>query len=277
MTPAQRAQLALLVEAAATPTPGAVDRHRDHADLRLEHLLAGAVGAADGLAAAAGGEPLGASFERAVAGMADAQTAGNTQFGALLLLVPLVRAAATDALSPSGASAVVAATTVADAADFVRAFDRVEVAVDDPPAELADVDVRSPRAAAAAVEHRGLTLADLMAASAGVDGIAREWISGFERTFGAADRLGELDGPLPDRAATVFLELLAVTPDPFVAKRHGEAVAADVRDRARSVLDGPDDPDDLAAALVEAGVNPGTTADLVAGGMYVALERGATV
>lgn len=277
MRPAQRAQLALLVEVAATPTPGSVDRRRDHPDLRFEHLLAGAVGAADGLEAAAAGEPVGASFERAVAGMAAAQPAGNTQFGALLLLVPLVRAAASDDLTPAGASAVVEATTLADAVAFVRAFDHVDVAVGEPPAHLVDLDVRSPTAAAEAVEARELTLADLMTRSADVDGIAREWTTGFERTFGATERLYDREGPLPDRAATVFLELLAAVPDPFVAKRHGMAAAEAASERARGALEGDPDPDDLAESFVSEGVNPGTTADLLAGGLFVALERGASV
>lgn len=277
MRSAQRAQLALLLEVAATPTPGSVDRHRDHPGLRFEHFLAGAVGAADGLAAAAGDEPLGAAFERAVAGMAAAQTAGNTQFGALLLLCPLVRTAAADALTPEGVTDVVAGTTVSDAAAFCRAFDAVDVAVGEPPPDLADLDVRDPDAAARAVEDRGLTLADVMERSAPTDGVAREWTTGFERTFGAAQALLGREGTVLERAASVYLELLAEGPDDFVTKRHGESAAEGVAERARSARDGALDPEALADALVDEGLNPGTTADLLAAGLYVALERGLVV
>lgn len=277
MRPAERAQLALLLEVAATPTPGNVDRRRDHDDLRFAHFLAGAMGAGDGLRAAARGEPVGTAFERAVGGMAAAQSAGNTQFGALLLLVPLVRAAGEGELTPAAVSSVVDATTVADATAFCRAFEAVDVGLDDPPPALADVDVRRPGEAAAAVEHRGLTLAELMARSAEVDGVAGEWTTGFERSFGAADRLREADGHLTDRAATVFLELLAEAPDPFVVKRHDVEAAERASAGARAVLDGDRDPDELADSLVRTGVNPGTTADLLAAGLYIALERGATV
>lgn len=277
MTPARRAQLALLLEVAATPTPGAVDRRRDHSDLRFEHLLAGAVGAGDGLSAIAAGEPLGAGFERAVAGMAAAQTAGNTQFGALLLLAPLVRAAATDALTPAGATRVVEATDVDDAVGFCRAFGHVDVALADPPEGLTDVDVRQPAEAARAVERRGLTLAELMDRSAPRDGIAREWATGFERTFEAAGSLGDRAGPVTDRAAAVFLELLADAPDTHVATRHGEATAERVSERARAAIEGDLDPDEVAQSFVDEGVNPGTTADLLAAGLFVALERGLPV
>ena len=105
MSPADHAELALLLEVAATPKPGNVDRDHDYPDLRFEHFLAGAVGAAEGLRMANERGPtaplVGEAFERAVAGMSQ-QDGGNTQFGCLLLLVPLVRAAARDDLSPAG-------------------------------------------------------------------------------------------------------------------------------------------------------------------------------
>ena len=119
MSPVDHAALALTLEVASTPKPGNVDRHRDHEDLRFEHFLAGAVGARSGLelAGTVGDDPpsLGDAFERAVRGMSQ-QSGGNTQFGCLLLLVPLVRAAATDRLSPDGLRGTTAATTVDDAA-----------------------------------------------------------------------------------------------------------------------------------------------------------------
>lgn len=277
MTPADHAQLALLLEVAATPTPGAVDRDHDHPDLHFAHLLAGAVGAGDGLADAAAGGPVGAAFETAVRGMAGAQTAGNTQFGALLALVPLVRAAATEELTPEGVQAVVAGTTVDDAVAFCHAFDHVDVALADPPTELAEIDVRDPAGAARAVEHREWTLATLMDRSAGADAIAREWTTGFERSFGAAAAIAAADGPVADWGASVFLELLAEAPDTHIATRHDAATAQRVSERARATVEGNGDPDVLARDLLTAGINPGTTADLLAAGLFVALERGLTV
>jgi triphosphoribosyl-dephospho-CoA synthase len=205
------------------------------------------------------------------------QEGGNTQFGALLLIVPLVRTAARGDLSRAGASEVVEATTVADAADFYRAFDHVDVAVDDPPPDMGDLDVRLGSDAVPAIESRGITLREVMERSADRDGIAREWTGGFERTFAAARGIEDREGPVPDRAADVFLELLAEEPDTFVATRHDEATAAEASERARAALDRDVTPETLAEELVAAGINPGTTADLVAGGLYVALERGVPV
>ena len=273
---ARNAELALLLEVAGTPKPGNVDRRRDHPDLHFDHFLAGAVGASPGLRLAAGSRSLGEAFERSVAGMAE-QRGGNTQFGALLALCPLVRAASRDDLTLTGVERVVAETTVDDACAFYRAFDHVGVAVDDPPEGMADLDVRRGSDATAAVRDRGLTLADLMARSADVDGIAREWTDGFPGTFAAAERIAADDGPVSERGARVFLRLLADEVDTFVVKTSGDAAAREATERASAVLAGEEDPETLADEFVERGINPGTTADLVAAALFVALERGVEV
>ena len=172
-TVAQDAQLALLLEVTGTPKPGNVDRAHDHDDLRFEHFVTGAVGALPGLRLAADGEPVGDAFERAVAGMSQ-QAAGNTQFGALLVLTPLVRAAADGDLSPDGARAVAEATTVEDAAGFYRAFEHVDVAVEEPPAGMEPLDVRRGAAAIPTLRERALTLSDVMDRSTDVDGRDRK-------------------------------------------------------------------------------------------------------
>jgi triphosphoribosyl-dephospho-CoA synthase len=282
MTPADRAQLALLYEVAATPTPGNVDRERDLADLRFGQFLAGAVGARPGLRAAARtGEAapgVGVAFERAVGGMADA-AGTNTQFGALLLLAPLVRtAAAAESLTPENVSAVVEGTTVADAAAFYRAFEHVDVFVGDPPTDAEPLDVRRGADAVSAVEERGVSLTAVLELGAEEDGVAAEWTRGFPRTFRVTDRLVDGHGPLPDRAARAFLAELAAEPDTLVAGRHGDRVAREVSDRAAALTAADGDSDAVrafAADLVARGVNPGTTADIVAAGLFVALDRGA--
>ncbi|WP_418285811.1 triphosphoribosyl-dephospho-CoA synthase [Halorubrum sp. DTA46] len=329
--PVDDATLALLLEVAGTPKPGNVDRHRDLGDLHFESFLGGAIGARAGLELAAiagdagdagdastgGGDDspsLGRAFERGVAGMAD-RAGTNTQFGCLLSLVPLLRATAEGDLTPPGLDRVTRATTVDDAIAFYRAFEHVDVAVADPPADADELDVRQGVDAAPALRARETTLRDVMALSAGVgdsgpdgpervpDRNAQEWVEGFPRTFRAAEWMLRDEGPLTDRAARAFLGLLAAEPDTLVAANHGPETARETSERAAALLggahavdSGPDgvaDPSDidaaavhdadldaaeeLAAALVEEGINPGTTADLVCAALYVALRRGAEV
>ena len=280
-TPVDNAQLALLLEVSGTPKPGNVDRHRDLDDLRFEQFMAGAVGARRGLQAAADGESVGDAFNNAVDGMS-AQTGGNTQFGCLLLLVPLIQATAEESLTPAGVQAVVESTTVEDAVDFYTAFEFVDVAVDDPPSEADALDVRRGGEAAETLRERGLTLYDIMALSADPagrvgDGNAREWISGFKRTFRAADALLADSGPVGDRTARVFLDILAEEPDTLVAINHGEDVAREVSARAAAVDGDLAAADALADEFVAAGYNPGTTADITAAALFVALQRGLSV
>ncbi|NLV14880.1 triphosphoribosyl-dephospho-CoA synthase [Haloarcula argentinensis] len=273
---AENAQLALLLEVSGTPKPGNVDREREYDDLRFEHFMAGAVGARSGLDRVAEGDPIGPAFETAVEGMAG-QSGGNTQFGALLVLTPLVATAADGRLSPSGADAVVRETTVEDAAAFYRAFEHVDVAVDDPPDGLEPLDVRRGSDAIPELRARELTLFDVMASSADVDGVAAEWVSGFERVFEASEWLLDGSEPVADRASEVFLELLAAEPDTFIVTRQDRETAEEVQERAQAVLDGDEDATDLAEEFVRRDINPGTTADIVAGALFVALERGLDV
>lgn len=275
-TPAANAQLALLLEVAGTPKPGNVDRHRDHDDLRFEHFLAGATGAREGLEMAARGAAVGDAFERAVDGMRH-QEGGNTQFGCLLLLVPLVRAAATGSLSPRTVTEVCTDTTIADAAGFYRAFEYVDVAVDAPPEGMDELDVRRGADAIPAVRERELSLYDVMEVSADRDGNAAEWTGGFPRTFREAEHILDDDGVVGDRVSRAFLRLLADREDEFVRLSAGPAAAREATERARAVLAGEEDAEALAAEFVRRGINPGTTADITCAALFVALERGLAV
>ncbi len=286
-TPVENAELALLLEVAGTPKPGNVDRHRDLDGLRFEQFLAGGVGSATGLRAAADGAPVGKAFERAVRGMSR-QSGGNTQFGCLLLLTPLVSAAADGELSREAVQERCRGTTVDDAVAFYRAFEHVDVAVGDPPEGADDLDARRGSDAEPALRERGMTLWDVIELSADPDeGVpdtnAREWAEGFPRTFDAAEAILNDEGPVLDRAARCFLRELASEADTLVATSHGESVAREVRERAASTLAdveeaGSLDPaEQLAETFVDEGINPGTTADRVAAALFVALERGLRV
>jgi triphosphoribosyl-dephospho-CoA synthase len=68
--------------------------------------------------------------------------------------------------------------------------------------------------------------------------------------------------------------LLSREPDTFVVDTHGRDAARSVMVRAQEAREGgPDLVEAFAESLVEAGINPGTTADVTAGALFVALER----
>ena len=263
MTPVERAQMAMMLEVTASPKPGNVDRCHDSEGTRLEHFLASLILARPALERAASGDGgLGEVFREAVS-LTAAHAGGNTHFGALILLVPLLRGG-----DIPGAIRAVGGSTVEDALEFYRAFalTKVRMLPGDP------LDVADPRALGT-IRERGLTLLRVMEHSKEQDMVAREWVNGFALTRRAADLLL---GSGCGREAVVgaFLRLLATGTDTFIVKEHGPLVAEEVRERAAGILAGTGDLEAFDADCIARGINPGSTADIIIAGIYVALGEG---
>jgi triphosphoribosyl-dephospho-CoA synthase len=253
---------ALVLDTAVGRKPGVVDRYHDHPDQRADQFVAGALGAMDGLTAAADDGPLGAAFHTAVAGMVEA-AGTNTHFGSLLLLIPLVRAAAEDRLDPQGVEEVLAATTVEDAVAFLDALRVVDVRLAPIGEDAAALDAADPGRAIATVERERLTWTDLLARSP-VDANAAIWHSGFTPVFETADRFAR-SLPLGPQIPAVFTETLQRHRDSHIIASHGEGTARWVQHlaahaRSRAHLD---------AQLRTRGVSPGATADHVTAAVFI--------
>jgi triphosphoribosyl-dephospho-CoA synthase len=255
--------MAMMIEVTAYPKPGNVDRNHDFEGTRLEHFLASAIFARPALEKAAGGlGGLGEVFREAVR-LTAAHGGGNTHFGAFILLVPLLRGG-----DIPGAIRAVRASTVEDALEFYRAFSltKVRMLPGDP------LDVTDPRALDT-IRERGLTLLDVMEHSKEHDMVAREWVAGFPLTRKAADLLHE-SGCGRKGVVDAFLRLLATETDTFIVKEHGQLVAGEVRRRAGEVLAGREDLAAFDAECIARGVNPGSLADILIAGFYIALGEG---
>src|SRR5207245_2153333 len=138
------------------------------------------------------------------------------------------------------------------------------------------------------------TLLDAMRLAADRDGIAHEYATAFEVTFGtgapALDRARGAGLSWDDAIVETFLTLLAAHPDTHIARRGRRTLAADVSQQARGALaaggvgsaagrraieemdrrlrDSRDSRDSRNRA------NPGTTADLTAAAIFVVLLGG---
>jgi triphosphoribosyl-dephospho-CoA synthase len=271
---ATAAQLACLLEASA-PKPGNVSPGRHFADVRYEHFLASA--AAIGLPFAdAGNRPVGATILRAATATSQ-WTRSNTNLGIVLLLAPLARAAALGGELRQTLRTVLDQTTVADARDVYAA---IRLASPGGLGEAAEQDVHT---------EPTVTLLEAMSLAAGHDSVAREYATGFAITFetavpalmrARADRLS-----WDDVVVETFMTVLAESPDTHIARRGGPELAADISQRAAEVLRAGGvrsnegrralgyfdhslrDPRNVG--------NPGTTADLTAAAIFVALLQGA--
>jgi triphosphoribosyl-dephospho-CoA synthase len=272
---AAAAQLACLLEVSA-PKPGNVSPGRHFADVRYEDFLASAA-AIGGPLGGADGRPVGGTVRLAMEATAR-WTRTNTNLGIVLLLTPLARAA----LGSEGAALrdpvrrVLEATTIEDAREVYAAIRRAA------PGGLGHVEDQD------VAGEPDVTLVEAMRLAARRDGIAREYATAFETTF-------ELGAPALDRArrdglgwddaiVETFLRLLAAAPDTHVARRGGDAMAAQVSERARAALaaggvrspEGKRAIDEMDRALRDPRhlASPGTTADLTTAAIFVVLLGG---
>jgi triphosphoribosyl-dephospho-CoA synthase len=136
-----------------------------------------------------------------------------------------------------------------------------------------------------------LTLLETMRLAAHRDGVAREYATAFETTFGIGVPVLEQarrDGlPWDDAVVETFLTLLAHAPDTHIARRGGDEVAKAVSDHAQRALaaggvrstSGRQAIDEMERTLrtIAPGspkpnvANPGTSADLTAAAIFVVL------
>jgi triphosphoribosyl-dephospho-CoA synthase len=292
---AQYAQLAMILEVSATPKPGNVDRDHNYPDTHFEHFLASAVSVYPVLEQASqdhGG--IGRYIHKAVLESGKWQKGGNTHFGAFMLLLPLVMAAgklakmneSTPEIFPelkSRTIELVQNTTVEDAVEIYKAFSQAGVKVKD----VSDLDLNDP-ASIDNIRSNGTTLYQLMEISSSYDMIAREWISGYLLTFSCANSiLGKKEQIcINDAVVWSFLEILSGNPDTFIGIKFDGPTAENVSARAKSIVNtievsGFDDArNDVRAfdeALIRDGINPGSTADIIIAGLFVALMGGLEV
>ena len=300
------ATLAALLEVSAYPKPGNVHRTRDLPDTRYEHFLAGSValGGAMGRLAVRGYEAeegerrwneigLGGLILGAVTDSLAWQGGGNVNLGVVLLFAPIAAAAGStlrrheeiDVEDLRGKLELVTrSTTPEDAAlvyEAIRAAMTPRVL-----GEVDELDVYDPESTSELVE-KGLTLLDVFGLCSERDHICREWTSGFNVTFeGGHPYLKAALESSDVNTATVdtFLHILSGNPDSLIARKSGDALAEEVSGRAGRILEeggcgseaGGEMLLELDDELAEAGgaLNPGTTADLTASSLFVALLEG---
>jgi triphosphoribosyl-dephospho-CoA synthase len=286
------AQLACLLEASAAK-PGNVSPGRRFDDLEYEDFLAAAAAIGEPLSGAAA-RRLGPTIRLAVEATAR-WTRSNVNLGIVLLLSPLTRAAMEVLGSDPGTGRLKGLSRPVPGSDPIRSAARAmlaETTVEDAREVYAAIRLASP-GGLGRVETQDvagepdITLLEAMRLAADRDGIAREYATGFEMTFGTgvpALERARCDGlSWGDAVVETFLTLLSAASDAHIARRGGAALAADVSRRARAVLDAGGVRTDAGRRAIE-GMDrdlrdprhhgsPGTTADLTAAAIFVALLR----
>lgn len=302
-------QLAMVMEVSAYPKPGNVDRNHDYEDTRFEHFLASAVSVHPVMENAAKCKTgVGSLIHSAVRESANWQNGGNTHFGAFILLIPLAMAAG-DILNKkheftieelvSCAHEIVKGTGTQDAIEFYKSFETAKVRVN-PVDEFDLQDSNSLKS----LDEENTTLYDLMEISRGYDLIADEWVTGFKRCAYCGEMiiahmmdsrdLGQSDTfdrsvrsrlDVNDAVVYAFMKTLSENRDTFIQTKFDESTADYVSGRARDILlkfeQHEVDFDSVRLAveefddeLLSKGINPGSTADIVIAGLFIALLGG---
>ncbi len=264
--------LACLLEATA-PKPGNVHRGADFDDLTFHDFVVSAA-LVGPLVAEAQQAPVGATILAAVRATRE-HVGTNTNLGMLLLLTPLAAVPRSTPLQ-AGIPDILQRLTPADARDVYAA---INLAASGALGQVEQYDLHD-----APPEN----LLDAMRLAASHDSVARQYVENFQAVFEQAAKWLR-EGPargwsLTDTIIHTHVRLLSVESDSLIRRKCGEAVAAEVSRRAAEVLalgvpDGPA----FRAALADFDFwlrcdghrrNPGTTADLIAAGLFVGLREG---
>ena len=265
--------LACLLEVSA-PKPGNVHRGADFDDMTYLDMAASAVAIAPALEGVAADGRLGQCVLAAVVATRRV-TATNTNLGTLLLLAPLAIVPQDDPLR-SGVARVLRGL---DAADARCVYEAIRVAQPGGLGKVTEADVAGPPPT---------DLLSAMRLAADRDLVARQYIDGFAEVLDLVVpwlQEGLARGwPLAEAIVHAQMRLMSRFPDSLIARKCGAAVAAQASAMACDVLAAGSPGDetyqrgllDLDFWLRSDGHrrNPGTTADLIAGGLFAALRDG---
>lgn len=273
-TISQCATLACLLEVSA-PKPGNVHRAADFEDCTLNDFLASAVAIGPVM-----GESINTSVGRTILSGVQATravTQANTNLGIILLLAPLAAVPRVESLE-LGIEKILHGLTPEDSKNTYEAI------------RLANPGGLNPRGESvndmSTSEPPPSRLLDAMKLAENRDMVARQYTHSFRDVFQSVVPL--LIDPqiesISDRIVATQLELMRQFPDSLIQRKCGEELATESSTRAAQVIEaGPIGSESYHAALADFDFwlrsdgnrrNPGTTADLIAAGLFVALRDG---
>ena len=266
----QCATLACLLEV-ITPKPGNVHRGADFEDLTLQDLV---------ISASVIGAPMESAISQGV-GQAVLQAiqatrrvvATNTNLGTILLVAPLAAVPRHKSLT-QGIGSVLAALTEQDSRDV---YEAIRIARPGGMGQVEAMDIR---------ESAPVDLLAAMRAASERDLVAKQYVCEFrtilEEVVPHLLDHHSLGWPLQQAIIHTQLHLLSRYPDSLILRKCGQSTADQAAGMATAVLQaGPPGSGEYEAALADFDFwlradhhrrNPGTTADLIAAGLFAALR-----
>jgi len=301
---ARAGQLASALEVSGYPKPGNVHRTRNLKESTFEQFIASSVAIGPVLLEVAergfkakkrktGLEQigLGDAIKYAIEDTMKWQRNGNTNLGVVMLLVPLAAAAGLT-LAKDGKveiknlrrnlSRILKATTCKDA---VNVFEAIVIADPAGLGKVTHLDVNDRRSLQK-IREEGISLYDVMEMSSSWDNISKELVTGMRITFTFGyphvRRIYEETNDMNVTTVGTFLEILSKYPDTLVGRTHGKRTADEVTRKARVIVNRGGMLTSIGESLVarldtdlrSRNINPGTTADLTASSLMLAIIAG---
>jgi len=287
------AQIASVLEVSGHPKPGNVHRTQDFDDMVFEDFLISGIVIGDEIKKAAkrglkyqGRKDkfnqihLGKLIKQAVL-ETDKWIANNTNLGIIMLLTPISAAAgmSTDLDDlRTNVDKIMKATTSQDA---VNLYDAINIADAGGMGEQEDLDVSSQKSKNSLLEQ-DISMFDVLKISSEWDLLAFELTNKMPVTFevGYPTFLNHKTEHGINRATVqTFLTILANYPDTLISRKYGNSVASKVSQDAKIILEkggtltdkGLNMLKSFDQDLMDNKLNPGTTADLTASSIMVAI------
>ncbi|MCW4033469.1 MAG: triphosphoribosyl-dephospho-CoA synthase [Candidatus Bathyarchaeota archaeon] len=298
-------QLAMLLEVSAYPKPGNIHRTADFKDTKYEHFLASTIAIGEQFRYASNigvkiskkeieleNIGIGRAINNTVSDMLSWQSGGNTSLGVIILLMPIAISAGmvfgqgdfSRTKLRNALRDLIKSTTYEDALETIKAIRKAK------PGGLGRVesfDITDNN-----IEKRILkekpTLLDLFKISSEYDSIANEWADNYPISFdiGYPYFIDCINNNLDTNSAIVqtFMHILSEFPDSLVIRKHGIEKARKVSVNAKEILnlggitsiEGRERLNQLDKEFrsEKRKINPGTTADLTASTLSIAILDG---
>lgn len=290
------AQLACVLEASA-PKPGNVNRHHDFRDTKYEHFLASgiAIGRFAESAASRGFEAgkgkisisdicVGRLIRDAVLETKRWHRGRNTNLGIAMLLIPLSAACGITIARfknenvRNNLDAVIKKSTYKDS---LFLYEAIRAAKPGGLGKVRKLDVND-KSSDREIIRKKLNLYGIFEFSK-QDSVALELITkmriSFEIGYPSIREAYSKKGDINAAILSAFLEILSRIPDSLIARKNGIRVAQEISQEARAVLETGMEAErlekfDKKLRDKNNRLNPGTTADLVASSLMIALLNG---
>jgi triphosphoribosyl-dephospho-CoA synthase len=277
------ASLASILEASAQK-PGNVSPGHDFADTKYTDFVVAGVAIADAAAKAAergydadiGNIGIGELIKEAVIESSKWHTGRNTNLGIVMLFIPLCASAGMSLAKGNdfreNIMPIMKATTYIDTLNLYEAIRHANLGGLGSAKRL---DVTNP-GSDGEIKKDDINLYEIMEVTK-ANSIADELTTSFDISFNVGyPALLEARDSTGDAIVNAHLTILSKYPDSLIARKNGMEIAEKVSTDAKAVLAGKMDISDFDASLrsEDNRLNPGTTADIVASSIFIALLKG---